>query len=148
MSNNHEEHERPPGFWGSRFSIGFMFIGAVAGYLLLTEHLAHVVGALPFLLLLACPLMHVFMHHGHGHHQGGNGPQTGADKPEPPKPGASSRATTSQPPASGSWCPSTRRSLSCLPTVFSNRQQRGTGGLSGLFQPSSWPCSSRCTVSR
>ena len=90
MGNNHEGHEGPPSFWGSRYSIGLIVIGAVAGYFLLTEHLAHVAGALPFLLLLACPLMHVFMHHGHGHHQGGNGPQTGADKPEPPKPGASS----------------------------------------------------------
>ena len=25
-------------------------------------------GALPFLLLLACPLMHLFMHHGHSAH--------------------------------------------------------------------------------
>ena len=67
MSNSHEEHERSPGFWGSRYSIGLIVIGAVAGYFLLTEHLAHVVGALPYLLLLACPLMHVFMHHGHHH---------------------------------------------------------------------------------
>ena len=90
MSNNHEGHEGPPSFWGSRYSIGLMVIGAVAGYFLLTEHLAHVVGALPFLLLLASPLMHVFMHHGHGHHQGGIGSKTSVDKPEPPKPGASS----------------------------------------------------------
>jgi hypothetical protein len=87
MRISHKEHERPPGFWGSRYSIGLIVIGAVAGYFLLTEHLAHVFGALPFLLLLACPLMHVFMHHGHDRHPGGNGPQTGADKPEPPKPG-------------------------------------------------------------
>ena len=33
-------------------------------------HGAHVTVALPFLLLLACPLMHVFMHSGHGHHHG------------------------------------------------------------------------------
>jgi hypothetical protein len=41
-----------------------------------------VLGYLPFLLLLACPLMHLFMHHGHGHH-GGNGaaPRPGADAP-------------------------------------------------------------------
>ena len=43
-------------------------LGGVAAYFLLTEHLAHVVGFLPFLLLLACPLMHIFMHGGHGHH--------------------------------------------------------------------------------
>ena len=87
MSNNHEGHEGPPSFWGSRYSIGLMVIGAVAGYFLLTEHLAHVVGALPFLLLLACPLMHVFMHHGHGHHHGAKEPSAATQKPEQPKPG-------------------------------------------------------------
>jgi hypothetical protein len=44
--------------------IGFLL---VAGYFLLTEHRAHIVPFLPYLLLAACPLMHVFMHHGHGH---------------------------------------------------------------------------------
>jgi hypothetical protein len=44
---------------------GFLAIG---GFFLLTEHAAHVFGALPYLLLAACPLMHLFMHHGHGHH--------------------------------------------------------------------------------
>lgn len=81
MRISHKEHERPPGFWGSRYSIGLIVIGAVAGYFLLTEHLAHVFGALPFLLLLACPLMHVFMHHGHhhgSHHaHGGQGERPG-----------------------------------------------------------------------
>jgi hypothetical protein len=43
--------------------------GGVAAIYLLTEHTAHVTGALPYLLLLACPLMHLFMHHGHGSHQ-------------------------------------------------------------------------------
>jgi hypothetical protein len=33
--------------------------------LLFTEHRAHVLGLLPYLFLLACPLMHLFMHHGH-----------------------------------------------------------------------------------
>lgn len=39
---------------------------AIAAFLLLTEHRAHLFGALPFLLLLACPLLHSFMHRGHG----------------------------------------------------------------------------------
>ncbi|MBX6370611.1 MAG: DUF2933 domain-containing protein [Rhodospirillales bacterium] len=36
------------------------------------EHTAHVFGALPYLLLLACPLLHLFHHGGHGreHHHG------------------------------------------------------------------------------
>ncbi len=36
-------------------------------YLLLTEHWAHIVPYLPWLILLACPLMHIFMHGGHNH---------------------------------------------------------------------------------
>lgn len=49
--------------------LGFVL---VAGYFLITEHRAHLFGALPFLLLAACPLMHLFHHHGHGgsHHHG------------------------------------------------------------------------------
>ena len=39
---------------------------AVAGFFLFTEHRAHVLGVLPYLFLLACPLMHLFMHHDHG----------------------------------------------------------------------------------
>jgi Protein of unknown function (DUF2933) len=49
--------------------IGFLLI---AGALLFTEHRAHVLGLLIWLPLLACPLMHVFMHGGHGHHGGGD----------------------------------------------------------------------------
>lgn len=48
--------------------IGFLL---VAGYLLVTEHRAHLSGWLSsygiWLFLLACPLMHMFMHRGHGH---------------------------------------------------------------------------------
>lgn len=38
----------------------------IIGFYLWSEHRAHVMGALPYLLLLSCPLMHLFMHHGHG----------------------------------------------------------------------------------
>jgi len=43
---------------------------AIAAFYLFAEHRAHLLGALPFLLLFACPLMHLFMHHGHGAHRG------------------------------------------------------------------------------
>lgn len=43
--------------------IGFVLVGA---FYLLREHYGHMLGALPYLLLLACPLMHLFMHHGKG----------------------------------------------------------------------------------
>ncbi len=42
---------------------------AVAGFFLLTEHRAHVFGALPYLLLLACPLLHLLLHGRHGSHE-------------------------------------------------------------------------------
>lgn len=35
------------------------------------EHRAHLLTALPYLILLACPLLHVFMHRGHGSHSSG-----------------------------------------------------------------------------
>lgn len=40
----------------------------VALFFLLTEHRAHLYGWLPYLLLAACPLMHLL--HGHGAHGG------------------------------------------------------------------------------
>lgn len=43
--------------------IGFL---AIAAFFLLTEHRAHALGALPFLLVALCPLLHLFGHGGHG----------------------------------------------------------------------------------
>ena len=74
----HYHDAEPPSFWRTRYGIGLLVLGAVAAYLLLTEHLAHVARFWPFAFLLACPLMHLFMHHGHGHdhhgHRGHDGP--------------------------------------------------------------------------
>ena len=51
---------------------GWAWLGffAIAGFFLLAEHRAHLLGLLPFLLLLACPLLHLFHHGGHGRHGG------------------------------------------------------------------------------
>ena len=85
MNHDHSVHDsEPKGFWNSRYAIGLLVLGAIAAFFLLTEHRAHFFGALPFLLLLACPLMHIFMHHGHGGHQGH--PDTSAPS-QPPKGG-------------------------------------------------------------
>ena len=40
---------------------------AVGGYFVIW-HQQHVAAVLPFLVILACPLMHLFMHGGHGGH--------------------------------------------------------------------------------
>lgn len=58
----------PPRFWRSKTGVVCAGFLAIAGFFLITEHTAHVLRALPWLLLAACPLMHLFMHHGHGAH--------------------------------------------------------------------------------
>jgi len=49
---------------------GLAAIGLIAAVLffLLAEHRAHFIYALPFLILALCPVMHFFMHRGHGAH--------------------------------------------------------------------------------
>ena len=39
---------------------------AIAGFFLWSEHRAHILGLVPYALVLACPLLHLF--HGHGDH--------------------------------------------------------------------------------
>ena len=81
---DHGTHDERSGL-DFRFKIVLIGFLAIAGFFLVTEHRAHLIpylGYLPFLLLLACPLMHVFMHGGHGGHGGSDGHQHGG---EPPK---------------------------------------------------------------
>lgn len=54
----------------SRTGLALMAFLAVAVFFLATEHTAHFFGVLPYLLLLLCPLLHLFMHRGHGEHGG------------------------------------------------------------------------------
>ncbi len=59
------------GFFASRANIVLIGFLAIGGFFLVTEHRAHLIpylGYWPFLLILACPLMHLFMHGGHGGH--------------------------------------------------------------------------------
>ncbi|WP_425259822.1 DUF2933 domain-containing protein [Rubrivivax sp. RP6-9] len=63
---DHRYDEAPP-FRRSPAGWALALVVAVGGFYLVTEHTAHLFGALPYLFLLACPLMHVFMHRGHGH---------------------------------------------------------------------------------
>lgn len=60
----------------SRFNAGLLAVIAVIAYFLLSEHKAHFINYLPYLLLLACPLLHLLMHggaHSHGGHSADNG---------------------------------------------------------------------------
>lgn len=98
MNHDHAYQDgEPRSFWRSRYAIGLLVMGAIASYFLLTEHRAHFLGALPLLLLLACPLMHVFMHHGHGGHGGGRTHQSGGE-PESPNSATSAPIRTGERP--------------------------------------------------
>lgn len=46
--------------------IAGLSLALVGGFYLLREHWGHALGLLPYLILLACPLLHLF--HGHGAH--------------------------------------------------------------------------------
>ncbi len=55
-------------FLGSRWGLVATLAVAALGAYLLWTHTGHVLAAAPYLLLLACPLMHLFGHR-HGHHK-------------------------------------------------------------------------------
>lgn len=75
---DHQRLEVSP-FWRSPAGIALLVATLVAGFYLVTEHRAHLFGVLPYLFLLACPLMHLFMHHGHGGHPHGQQPGSSDD---------------------------------------------------------------------
>lgn len=77
MEHQHESDDRIK----SRTNIALIVFLVIAAFFLVTEHRAHLSGWFsywPYLLLLACPLMHLFMHGGHGH--GGHGSSAASDE--------------------------------------------------------------------
>lgn len=79
MQHDHGQNTppEPKSLW-SKTNIVFIGFILIAGFYLITEHRAHLFGYLPIMLLLACPLLHFFMHGGHGGHG-----SAGGDKPPP-----------------------------------------------------------------
>ena len=55
-------------FWRRPAGMVLLTVGLIAGFFLLREHWGHVLGYWPYLLLLACPLMHLMHRGGHGGH--------------------------------------------------------------------------------
>lgn len=62
------EHPTTRSFRSALLIAGWILAAIAASYVLVA-HRAHALEWLPFALLLACPLMHIFMHGRHGHHQ-------------------------------------------------------------------------------
>jgi hypothetical protein len=82
MNTTHQEHTpAPPRAVGlSRpVKIALLMVALIGGFYLLREHWNHVAGNWIYLILLACPLMHLF--HGRGSHGGHGGHGQSADKP-------------------------------------------------------------------
>ena len=78
---SHHDHAGPEqkaerNFLTSRAGIGLVVLLAIGGFLLFTEHRAHVLGSGLFLLLLACPFLHLFMHGGHSAPRDNKGPSS------------------------------------------------------------------------
>lgn len=73
---DHPEHQSRS--WASPTYIGLFGFLVVIAFFLITEHTAHLMGILPWLLLMACPLMHIL----HGHHHGDDGNNKGKENQE------------------------------------------------------------------
>jgi hypothetical protein len=78
-----DESRERQSWWRSRFGLALVGFLVIAGFYIVTEHRAHLFGVLPYLLILACPLMH-FLHRGHGGghagHGGGDSGRRGHDR--------------------------------------------------------------------
>ena len=66
-------------WWQNRSNQALVVFVAIGGYFLWIEHQAHVIAALPWLLVGGCLVMHLFMHGGHGH-GGGKHRDDGAEQ--------------------------------------------------------------------
>jgi hypothetical protein len=63
LNPEHPQHSKPlVTFWYSRTGLVPLGFLAIAGFFLLTGHRAHVPGALPYVLLALCPLLHLSGH--------------------------------------------------------------------------------------
>jgi hypothetical protein len=84
----------------SRINQWLLWIGLAAAVAwMFLRHNAHLLQLLPFLFILACPLMHIFGHGGHGGHGShGDAPPRNEDEPPTRRPEPDPNR---QPPAGG-----------------------------------------------
>jgi hypothetical protein len=60
------EHKHSSGYGHCLKLMGGLLLAGGAAYWLLPELRIQIADLLPFLILLLCPLIHIFMHKGHG----------------------------------------------------------------------------------
>lgn len=73
------------------FNLALAVLLGIGAYFLWTEHRAHLGGVLIFGVLLACPLMHFFMHGSHGGHDDDRHPD---ERPGPDHSGHAGASST------------------------------------------------------
>jgi hypothetical protein len=68
----HNDSSAPKGAapWRRPWGAALLMVVLIAAFFVLREHWGHIAGSWPYLLLLACPVMHLF------HRHGGHGPRT------------------------------------------------------------------------
>ncbi len=62
-----DQQKARPSFWRTPFGAVATVAAVAASIYLWFAHKDHLLALLPFAFLAACPLMHLFMHRGHGH---------------------------------------------------------------------------------
>lgn len=79
MNHLHHQSSSEPPFWKSRIGIALIMLAAIGAFAVAREHFNHLWVALPYLILLLCPLMHLFHHHGGNSHSHSGGTGTSKD---------------------------------------------------------------------
>ncbi|PMY23001.1 DUF2933 domain-containing protein [Pseudomonas sp. GW460-13] len=64
-SHHHSSAELP--FWKSKIGIALIMLAVIGVFYVAREHYGHLSQGLPYLILLLCPLMHMFGHNHGGH---------------------------------------------------------------------------------
>jgi hypothetical protein len=67
---NHSEHQPPQSspVWSLLMKVSSIAFAVIVASYLIGQRWVHVANILPFFFILLCPLMHLFMHGGHGGH--------------------------------------------------------------------------------
>jgi len=66
MEQKHKNNRKKP-WWKTSFGMVCTGIFLIALFFLIKDHTAHIGNYWIWLILLACPLMHIFMHSHHSH---------------------------------------------------------------------------------
>jgi amino acid transporter len=80
MKGNDMEHKNKKSWWKTPFGMACTAIFLIALFVLIQDHAAHIGNYWIWLILLACPLVHIFMH-GH-HHKRTNNEKEKDDEPQ------------------------------------------------------------------